>query len=156
MAIHGEPDEPRGPFETSIPDVDPGEALRRPGWQFPADIDWRPEAAERYDRIGQVVAEITKRRYAAEDRQAQFETGNARETDQFQAWLEHAIREGTVERQLSVIDEVPYPPNWLKRYASYVRRCQVSTAERLVEGPVEKEARFIDTGTFFYEIPRGS
>jgi hypothetical protein len=154
MAIHGEPDEPRGPrfrtlvpLETPFPDVDPGEALRRAHGY--AEQGWRVEALDAlhtwHDAWTKAVNEHVRAQYA----QAQFETSNARETDQFQAWLEHAIREGTVKAQLAIIDALE-APEWLKRYASSVRRYQV------VEGPVEKEARLIDTGTFFYEIPRGS
>jgi hypothetical protein len=158
MAVHRQPEQagadlgPRWrtlvPLETPFPDVDPGEALRR-AHRY-AEQGWRTEALESLQQwqseFSKVVADHIQAQYAARERQflasweARFETGDAREADQFQAWLEHAIREGTVEAQLAVIDALE-APEWLKRYASYVRRYRERT-------------QAFDTGTIFYDPAR--
>jgi len=164
VAVHRQPEQagadlgPRWrtlvPLETSFPDVDPGEALRR-AHRY-AEQDWRIEAREQY---GTIVANLVVDALRKEaDRQfltewtARFEAGDTREADQFQAWLEHAIREGTVEAQLALIDEIPAPPYWLQRYTAYVRYFRDRTARRLAW--FEGRSQAVDTGTIFYDPAR--
>lgn len=154
MAVHRQPDEARGPrwqtvvpLETSLPDVDPGEALR----SFDRNpIDWRIEAREQYRTI---IADLIADRQFLAEWSARFEAGNTREADQFQAWLEHALRQGNLEAQLATINEIPAPPHWLQRYTAYVRHFRVSTAKRLAW--FEERSQAVDTGTIFYDPKRG-
>lgn len=175
MAVHGQSEQekfvgPRFrtvvPVQAPVPDIDPGAALRRIGGKFASDVSWRIEALESLHHwhevwtkgVNEIVADHIRKqadeRFLAEQT-ARFETGHSRETDQFQAWLEHALTKGNLETQLAVIAEIPYPPNWIKRYASYVRQFRESTAERLARFDAEeaRPPRFVDTGSFFYEIP---
>lgn len=168
MAVHRQPDQaglvgPRWrtlvPFETPFPDVDPGEALRRAHGY--AEQGWRVEALDAlhawHDAWTEAVNANLRAQYAVSERQflaswtAQFEAGDTREADQFQAWLEHAIREGTVETQLALIAALE-APEWLKRYASYVRRNRGITAKRLAW--FEERSQAVDTGTIFYDPAR--
>lgn len=161
MAVHREPAEesadPLGPrwgtvvpYETSVPDIDPGAAFllvdRDP-------IDWRIEARDEFSKIVADHLRAQADREFLAEQTARFETGRSREADQFQAWLEYALRKGNLETQLALIAEVPYPPDWLKRYTAYARQHQDRTAERLAW--FEASPRAVDTGTFFYQIPEG-
>jgi hypothetical protein len=163
MAVHRQPEQAGadlGPrwqtvvsLETPFPDVDPGEALRRVDRN---PIDWRIEAREQYSTIvANLVADILRkeadRQFLAEWT-ARFEAGDTREADQFQAWLEHALREGNLETQLAIIDEIPAPPYWLQRYTAYVRYFRDSTAKRLAW--FEGRSQAVDTGTIFYDPAR--
>jgi hypothetical protein len=125
------------PIPAPVPDVDPGEALRRAVRALTVGEDWRVQAWSWYDSWTKAVNDHIRRTYEAESRrlwstaaarrwaarrQAVDGDPDSRETEQFARWVAQAVEAGTVRRQLALIDEIPVPPDWVLRYAARLRR----------------------------------
>lgn len=182
MAVHRQPAAPGAdplgprfrtlvPIEASVPDVDPGAALRR----IDRAVDWRGEAWDWYESFSKVVADHIKRTYEDETRrrwaayakldpapQAADTKPHPGEVERFASWVASAEEKwGGVRRLLAEIEAIPVRPYWLERFATYARDYvdrKDSSPDRLMvvteEGGLRRP-RIVDTGTFFYEIPEG-
>lgn len=166
MAVHRQPAEtgadPLGPrfrtlvpIETSLPDVDPGAALRRIG----RAIDWRDEAWTWYETWNKVVADYVRRSYENETgrqwaRYANLDpipqTGNTEphpgEVERFASWVANAQAHGGIRHLLAEIEAIPVRPYWLERFATYAR----NQLDQQDASP-DRRPRLVDTGSFFYE-----
>lgn len=154
MAVHRQPEDARGPrFRTVVPveapvsDVDPGAALRR----IAQSPDWRDEAWAWLDAWNKVIADHIRRTYEAENR---------RRIAQVLACLRKAQDVDQDARQ--VVAALPTDRESAERYfgpedvwiAPEDGVYQVTWP--ITEPPPDEQPskpRFVDTGTFFYEIP---
>ena len=173
MAIHGEPAEagadPVGPrwrtvvsVPAPVPDVDPGEALRRAVRALTVGEDWRVQAWSWYDSWTKAVNDHIRRTYAAETRRVFAEAARriaARQQavdgdpDPGEAVPFHAVAREAAESFNPVRGPGFADPSRPALAGQEEFRHWWHVGASIVAEGNDRPTDFADTGTFFYDPP---
>ena len=142
MAVHRQPAEagtdPLGPrFRTLVPveasgsDVQPRTPISGP------HRDWRVAAWDYWESSRAAIEEWRDRSHAQARRQALNANPEPGETEQFARWVARAIEAGNARAQIDIIDSIPVPPIWLRRYQQALREA-LAADEQPLSAPADQ------------------